>query len=540
MAFALLEGRQAMTTLNKLLALAALVLPGLASCTDTEDGQDCSEGKCDVPDSQVPASPCDGIIKDRSGANHQRVAGRNNDALSKLIFQKGDSCPTSFQQMMAALRKNDTQGCSGERDGLETRFVSETAQAGGDVSYRTVTSRACNNRSANTILFSQFASPGQTKMSANAEIISFDESQGVFNFYDTDGSSMNFFGSSKDFVVSGPGSGQTRRCAQCHPGGGLNMKELDSPWINWEGHIPSPGTDDIVNAIPDLGSKASGIEFEGTVNAGNDKWNKARVDIMKANGDVQAMLKPLFCTVEINFGNGSAFSSPVAGGRGGDELSSVPFKSLVDTQLKSFGSVPVTFTDYDDLIKANGQRLEGVPNAIDTIIDYIFIERSHLDNDYVDKLKSAGILDDKLVKDVLMVDFTRPIFSDDRCGLLTFVPKKLDKIDAASIRDGLRANLESESPAAGSPGAVLLANLKAADTKDNDAKVDAFLNACKGLGSKPFLQNAMQIVSLNRNKARELPIIEGASQLPADDQNVDSAARLDPKSCTVTNQFVAP
>ena len=39
---------------------------------------------------------------------------------------------------------------------------------------------------------------------------------------------------------------------------------------------------------------------------------------------------------------------------------------------------------------------------------------------------------------------------------------------------------------------------------------------------------------------RELPIIEVPAQLPTDDQNVDSAARLDPKTCTVTTQFVAP
>ena len=532
-----------MMKMNGLLAIAAsLAMPAaLAGCIGApDDGVDCLSGRCDdVPDSEVPDSPCDGIITDHSGAGHKKVAGRNQDAFSKLVLQTGDSCKTTFQDMMAKLREVDKDGCAGERDGITTRFIGEVAQLTQTPgSYRTVTTRRCGSRGTEGIIFSQFARSTSTAAPANAEIISFDETSGVFNFYDTDGSSMNFFGSSKDLLL-GP-DGEDRRCAACHVNGGLVMKELDTPWANWEGHVSTPGTDQVAMAVTDFGTKTNGAEFEGVVKNANTKWNKVRIAHLKSVGaKAQDILRPLFCTQEINIDNGANFDSPIAGGTGGDQLSSIGADSLLDPTLKGFASISITFQDYDDLIRQNGQRVDGVAGAIDTIIDYQFVERSHIDNDYVQALKAAGIVDDDFIKDVLMVDFTRPIFSDDRCGLLTFAPDLSgDQLTAAAVRDGFISALESESPAAGSPGATLLASLKStSDGAEHDAKVEAFLTACKGLGSRQFLANALAITSLNRNKARELPVIETPPMLPTDNQSVDPASRLDPTTCQLTTSF---
>jgi hypothetical protein len=533
-----------MLTTNRLLLLAAatLALPIGACMPATEDGQDCSNGHCDdPPDSEVPASPCDGIIVDESGAGHQKVIGRNGDPLAKLAWS-GEGCPTNFQDIMAKLRQTDTEGCPGETDGLSTRLISETAQATGTpTSYRAVTTRRCGNRGTEGIVFSLFGlRAGQTQMPAGVEMIAFDETAGVFNYYETDGRTLNFFGSSKDMLQGA--DGQVRRCAACHTGGGLIMKELDTPWLHWEGHENTPGAQELVDANKkDLGSKNSGAEFEGVVKSGNTKWNKTKVEFLKQQGDIQALLKPLFCPVQINLDNGADFKSPVQGGAGGDQLSRIPFDSLVDPNLKGFGSISVTFQDYDDLIKANGQRVGGVPGAIDTIFDYVFLERSHEDNDYISQLKAAGIVDDDFIKDVVMVDFTRPVFSDDRCGLLTLGPRTLENINAQSIREAFITALSAESPAEGSPAAVLLANLQATgDGAAHDAKVTTFLDACKNLGSRPFLTNALAITSLNRDKARERPIMEFESTMPSDSQSVDPNARLHPQTCNLVNSFVAP
>jgi hypothetical protein len=320
------------------------------------------------------------------------------------------------------------------------------------------------------------------------------------------------------------------------------MKELDTPWLHWTGHNNHPGGSELISRNKDLGSETSGAELEGLVKNANRVWNKTRIDHVMSGETVKLgeLLKPLFCTVEVNLDNGADFPSPVQGGTGGDMIRGIPFDSLLDPQLKSFGSISITFDDYDQLIKANGQRVAGVSGAVDTVFDYVFPERSHADNDYINQLKAAGILDDDLIKDVLMVDFTRYVFSDDRCGLLSLAPELPKRnLKADAIRDALVTALENESPGEGSPGAVLLANLKnKSDAAAHGTKVDAFINACKALGSRPFLQNALAITSLHRNKARELPVFEFESTMPTDNLNTGADARLDPNTCQITNSFV--
>ena len=67
---------------RQLAIVVASVLTAVpAACSQaTDDSGSCIGGKCDeVTDDQVPESPCDGIIKDLSGAGHGKVAGRNNE-----------------------------------------------------------------------------------------------------------------------------------------------------------------------------------------------------------------------------------------------------------------------------------------------------------------------------------------------------------------------------------------------------------------------------------------------------------------------------
>ena len=511
---------------------------GLIGCAMPEDGleDECADGKCDVA-----KTPCDGIMVDKSGNKMKNPARSVGDPLAKAVFHAGESCPTSFSEIMDKLRQNDKEGCPGEQDGLETRLISETAQAMGKASsYRAVTTRTCNNRSTDGIIFSLFGlSAGQAKLPEGVEMIAFNESAGVFNYYETDGTTLNFFGSSKD-MLKGTGNAGDRRCAGCHVDGGLVMKELDTPWMHWEGHENTPGAEDFVKKhAKNLGSKTSGAELEGVVKSGNEKWNKTRIATLKAAGKVDALLKPLFCTNEFNLDNGADFGSPVTGGPGGSEISRIPFDSLLDPQLKSFGSISIEFADYDAQIKSNGQRVEGVPNAIDTFFDYTFVERAAIDNDYVEQLVAAGIIDADFVKDVLMVDFTRPVFSSDRCALADFAPTLSgEDLKADKVRAGFIASLEAETPTATSPAGALLNNLKTTgDAAAHDAKVDAFIAACTALGSKPFVQNALQITSLNRSQARQLPIVEFDATMPTDSLNVDAAARLSPTTCQVVKTF---
>jgi hypothetical protein len=473
---------------------------------------------------------------DASGRNNRKIAGRLNDPLANLAFKTGDDCPRSFQDIMAKLRLTDKEGCPDESSGINTRVVSETAQAmDTPTNYRMVTSRKCDGRDTHELLFSLFGvSAGATSLPSGVEIIAFDKTAGVFNYYETDGSEITFFGNSKDMLKGD--AGNTRRCAACHTGGGLIMKELDTPWMHWEGHLDTPGAAELVSANADLGSKATGAEFEGVVKAGNRLWNTSRIASVREDSSLKETLRPLFCTVEVNIDNGADFKSPVEGGPGGSELSRVPFDSLLDPQLSGFGGISVAFADYDAAIKANGQRVQGVAGAIDTVMDYAFIERSHADNDYVDKLEAAGIVDEEFIKDVLMVDFTRPIFSDERCELLEFAPVLASAdLTPDKVRDGFLATLGN--PAAGSPAAELKNNLLTEG--GSDAVVKVFTDACTALGSAPFIENALKVTSMNRATAANMRVFEFPQTIPTDNQSVASGSRLSPIDCSVTTEFIA-
>lgn len=503
------------------------------------ENNSCRDGKCDdldLPDSEVPDSPCDGIMIDASGRNNAKVAGRLNDPLANFAFKVGEDCPVNFADIMDKLRLNDNENCPDEESGIETRVVTETAQAlDQPTSYRLVTSRKCGGRATHELLFSLFGVPaGATSLPGGVEVIAFDKTEGVFNYYESDGREVTFFGNSRDMFKGA--SGNTRRCAACHTGGGLVMKELDTPWLHWEGHMDTPGATDLVNAHADLGGRATGAEFEGVVKAGNRAWNDARLAFTQESASLKETLRPLFCTVEVNIDNGSDFKSPVEGGPGGSELSRVPIDSLLDPHIQGFGSISVDFADYDAAIKANGQHIQGIPGAVDTVFDYPFIERSHIDKDYVDKLEAAGIIDDEFIKDVLMVDFTRPVFSDERCDLLEFAPVLASADQTADkVKEGFLQNLGN--PSAGTPAAELKNNMLTEG--GSDALVTTFTDACTALGSAAFIANALQITSMNRAIAANLRVFEFPQTMPTDNLSVAQGSRLSPIDCNVTTEFTA-
>ena len=143
----------------------------------------------------------------------------------------------------------------------------------------------------------------------------------------------------------------------------------------------------------------------------------------------------------------------------GDDLSEIPADFLFDPRVKDFGGIEMSASTYRTAILDAGQKVvdgsgrqqkdnRGTP-AVDTIFDFVFPERSFADNDYVEQLISKDIITEHFAKDVLMVDFTRPVFSEDRCGLLSFAPQlSADDMTADKIRQGFIDSLKAESPAA--------------------------------------------------------------------------------------------
>jgi hypothetical protein len=214
--------------------------------------------------------------------------------------------------------------------------------------------------------------------------------------------------------------------------------------------------------------------------------------------------------------------------------SSVPGDFLLDPLISNFPFLQFSSSDYTSLVSTNGQKV-GRTGKNDTFFPMAFPHRSSIDSDYVNQLIQLGILDDELAKDVALVDFTRPIFSDDRCGLLDSVPSiPVAELTAAKLKEGLLANLASAS--AGSPEAELKKNLEA--TGGHDTVVQTFTDACTARPQKDMLTDILKVMSVARDQARQLQVMEFPETMPDDSQSLAGGSRLDPNTCTLTSTFV--
>ncbi len=608
----------------------------LAACTAAEDQtEECTDGKCDVldaaklpvcktaadfatTDGTLKCTPCGSVLKDKSGRGFF-PSFTGNDALMKKVYMTFEdtnknkkidtaeiTCPIEMPAIMAKLEKTDNKNCQG----ISSRIVSETAaKLGADrADYRAVTSRQCDGRDVFGLLFSSFGFTGDpgakgsgVHISDNGhpgsiEIVAFDDVDGVFNFYKEIDGKMSFFGSSLDFVAAGPGGpGLTniRGCANCHPGGGLNMKELESPWTHWALEDDIKGADTLVNSrTAYMGTLNSGADMQLSVTQpGNDKWNVAKAkffakvttaelkaartklkdDTLSAadKADIarrglkrnltatQALLEPLFCTVQVNINNS-----------GGE--SQIPSFLLASNRNGISASGPsFSRSDLDSALAAIGSQVPDVGGA-ELTTPFMALEPSHEDESYLNQLVSIGVLDQQLIQDVLMVDFTRPVMSDDRCGLLSLVPDLTPtNRTPAKIRDALIDALGAESPAAGSPAAQLLSHLtanKAGTPKNHTQTLSDYSTACSARPAKEMIRDGLKLRSLQKQVAfsgdgkldtangtgvHPFLVFEFAQTMPADNVGISSTAAVDavnkvsadarfsPIDCKIVSRFVA-
>ncbi len=519
-------------------SLLALILP-LACDDGSSSGPEGVGGKAD---GLTPGTVCKGAVIDKTvgdGGSDPFDVSQLADPFAQLVLLQGGECPTSFAEVMDRLRETDKEGCDGARDGIRTAIVSETAQAmNRPDSYRAVTMRQCGGRSAHELIFSLFGiSSGAKSLPGSFEVTAFDKASRSFNYYAGEGDELEFFGSSIDYIRDSTEA----RCEKCHPNGMLNMKELDAPWVHWEGDTATPGAQELVDEFDDLGGKTDGAELEGIVDAGNDAMMETRVKTLLAAGDLKEVLRPLFCTVQINLDSATSSVRRAP--------TSLPPGAFVDTRL-GFDNVQRTGAAYKAALSAAGQKVvgpsgsqlaDGSNKVVDTVFAFAFVDRAREDRNYVSKLQEVGVIDEDFEFDVLAVDMTNPVFSQARCALLDKAPK-IGKLVTASgspvkglktkIRDGFIEALGT--PGERTPEAQLLANLTAEGNQQ--VHVDAaraFLKACDARPKEEFMLDALKVTSLRRSQARELPVMEFPSTLPVDNLKVSPTTSLDPVTCTL-------
>ncbi len=453
----------------------ALALAGLLACGEAEPGDDDGGGrgiggKADDLDGD---GACPEVFDGRNGFSRNLVDPATlRDPIAQFVLRAQGECPRTFAAVAAALAKRDSAECA-EPGAVQTAVISETSQVLGkpDV-FRAIASRTCGGRPEHGILMSLTPLTGDAKATPDdAEFMAFDETLGMFAFYTLAGGQWTFHGNSGDLVK--PGNGST--CARCHVDGGMIMKELDTPWLHWEGDSDTPGATELIDRIDDLGVRSTGADLEQTVIAANAEWTEVWVKDLLLAGDLNRVLEPLFCTKEFNIGTAAKAA--------GDPVRFVPAEALVDDVFDggAFGlQINVTPAVYDAAIVKSKQRVQvggkalvgpNGKSVVDTHFKLAFVQRARSDQQFVERLQQIGVIDREFALDVLAIDFTRPVFSDQRCALLDFAPKlpKLasgqpdNKAATASRFEDLLGNCCTAHNEAGCTGSTIAACVCAQD-----------------------------------------------------------------------------
>ena len=536
----------------------------LAGC-GSEPAEKCVGGKCDDVGEEV-FSACAGSLSDASKRDASKGDGEKEDKEEKekkgqaILKRLGDplaqvalhaeECPTTFSEMVTTLVNDPEKRCTN----LQTMFVSETAQAFDEpTNYRTVTTLDCDSdEGQERIMFSLFGVDLDNNLPNRTEIIAFDAEAGVFNYYETNGQTIEFFGDSKDMLKGADGD-HIRRCAKCHTGGGAVMKELKIPWMHWEGETTTPGTAELMakhGAV--FGKHSDGRKLEGIIEQDNVAWNKTRINHRVKQGNVRDLLEPLFCDVEVNVSNqGTLVGSPTF---------PVTDMASFDNGMLSFeldtGFIRFDTDQYTAVIRANGQHVPGLPeDFIETAFGLAHVTRGEADRDYSNQLVEQELISPEFKRSVQMVDFTREVFSTDRCGLLRYARElSREDISPEGITDGFIAELQKDDNRSAA-AQELLDNL----TKGTvDGAVQTFVRACKQRGEETvdiefedgnqtrtatvpaLLPDYIEVMSRNRDLGRALEVFEtriNPSALPDDKLSPPPGVRLHPVHCTRTTEF---
>lgn len=398
-----------------------------------DGGVACITDNCRDPDPEDYA--CQDIIDASGRAPVADVLGPLADPLARLILKRPGECPGSYEELVAKLELEDRSRCAGgPRASMLGRVISERGQLlGREDRARVVVSRTCARREAYELMFAiPEIDTSRPELPTAVEVMAFDDSSDAYNFYSLTGSvevpTWTFHGNSLDIVAPANTDAEapSPTCGSCHTDGGLIMREISDPWLHWESAVSrTAGAAEILDRFEVLGGRGNGPELEQVIRAGNahlgeSKISKfrdeARVDLH--DGSLRELLRPLFCATAINTASaggpdGAGTSAPVR---------AIPGRFFADPMWQPLDDAPVTRENYEANLDAIGSRIDGVVGARDTSYGFTFVERSAADVAYVQRLIELRLIDEEFALDVLSIDFTRPVFSDDRCALLDFVP----------------------------------------------------------------------------------------------------------------------
>ena len=304
-------------------------------------------------------------------------------------------------------------------------------------------------------------------------------------------------------------------------------------------YLTNPAVWPVASSPRLIGNLAGAEVLEGLVIAGINRFMEDQISRLikrDSNGaierdadgretvtDGRRLLRHLFDTTEVNLVSSRTKTGlhplPIVTSTGPSHPVDIPNTHFLNANLIGGQSVPgfqmrglgisaargfssraiVQPAEYRKLVNDSGIRLGG--RAGDAFFGWFGPEASHIDNFTVEAMMKRGILTPQFVAAVLLVDLETPVMSDDRASLLDALfpqqpppaatpptpfkysplPQGINFLSGNRHPDSLTtqviATLESQSPAAGTPAAKLLNNLKAVDPLDRlKSRVEAYSN----------------------------------------------------------------
>jgi hypothetical protein len=288
-----------------------------------------------------------------------------------------------------------------------------------------------------------FLSSGHPKQVSPVEVMAWDRKTGGFNYYRSTGPGIWMFaGNSGDAVKD---SSRGKGPFESHPSGALIMKELKTPWINWD----SPAANILPSVFAAKDTRRDhkwftekepngALAFElGAARPAIERWARARFARFRdGNGIVtrprhimeQVLGTPNRRRSTVNLATTHIQSSAL---RPSDRLD-LPQTFFVDSEGLSgvLGLEPppgftVSGRIYAKCLDKFDVRMEdreGFRRRGDTHFCFLVPERAFEDQVVLAEAIEIGLLGKRLAACLLMVDPWNPVFSERRSSLLRHVP----------------------------------------------------------------------------------------------------------------------
>lgn len=380
------------------------------------------------------------------------------------------------------------------------------------------------------------------------ELMAWDNTKKGFNYYRTVGSNGQWaFAGNSRHALKPPTKGKGP--FESHPSGNLIMKELKLPWLHWHSFTVTIGPDafpqnDSRRTHPWFTQKSGAQDCETqVVQPTVRRWTKARLDAAIAtNGTVDdpaRIVEQIVTNPTINLITSARESAAV----GNNTTVELPPTFFVDADGLAVVGLPLppVFSVAGQRYKASlttfGFELndgQGFSQPGDTHFAFVVPERAFEDVETMLQARNRGLLTNRLIAALLMVDFPNPVFSPRRAKLLAHAPSTATIANGASTYSTDMANkiiAAATNTPAGSPEKEFATRWNQAQNLPGPLgnELNAYYaKITTNLQSQSKFNDYVRLAESQRNRVRQMPIFEFELLFPR--TNIPASPKLRMKS----------